>query len=177
MRQDNILGFEWRFNLRIRSVPGNNTLPRTISAMMQPTDQTSTEKWNDNHQISMQDWKNKKNKQKNNCNNNNKLKRNKRGHKIKKHDVVPGNVRDTWQKWIACSWVHSQTWVSVPQGWGDWLSFVLAYINCILQVFVRTAVLLICSRSLLLHTELWKLWKVRHWLSRSFSNVFLQKPI
>lgn len=36
--------FEWRFNLRIRSVPGNNTLPRTISAMMQPTDQTSTEK-------------------------------------------------------------------------------------------------------------------------------------
>lgn len=37
-------GFGWRFNVRIRSVPGNNTLPRTISAMMQPTDQTSTEK-------------------------------------------------------------------------------------------------------------------------------------
>lgn len=36
-------GSGWRFNLRIRSVPGNNTLPRTISAMMQPTDQTSTE--------------------------------------------------------------------------------------------------------------------------------------
>lgn len=57
MRWDNIWGFGWRFNLRIRSVPGNNTLPRTISAIMQPTDQTSTEKWNDNNQISMQDWK------------------------------------------------------------------------------------------------------------------------
>lgn len=60
-------GFGWRFNLRIRSVPGNNTLPRTISAMIQPTDQTSTEKWNDNHRISMQDWKpnGKKNENKN----------------------------------------------------------------------------------------------------------------
>lgn len=36
-------GSGWRSNSRIRSVPGNNTLPRTISAMMQPTDQTSTE--------------------------------------------------------------------------------------------------------------------------------------
>lgn len=45
MRQDGVwVGFGWMLNSRIRSVPGNNTLPRTISAMMQPTDQTSTEK-------------------------------------------------------------------------------------------------------------------------------------
>lgn len=84
-------GSGWRFNLRIRSVPGNNTLPRTISAMMQPTDQTSTEKWNDNHQISMQDWKAdkklNKGKSKNRCN------------------VVQGDV---WYrtKWAACIGVH-----------------------------------------------------------------------
>lgn len=33
-------------HVRIRSVPGNSTLPRTISAMIQPTDQTSTVKIN-----------------------------------------------------------------------------------------------------------------------------------
>lgn len=61
MRQDGVLvGFGWMLNSRIRSVPGNNTLPRTISAMMQPTDQTSTEKWNDNHPISMQGWRKQK---------------------------------------------------------------------------------------------------------------------
>jgi len=40
-------------HVRIRSEPGNNTLPLTISAMIQPTDHTSTEKWNES-EISMQ---------------------------------------------------------------------------------------------------------------------------
>ena len=85
---------------------------------------------------------------------------------------MPGDVCDTWHKWIACSWVHS-----LKPGAASHKAMENHHCTVYTAKTSRITNQRICLISVLLHWRVnHKLLKVRHWLSRSSENVFAEMP-